>query len=77
MPEIKVKSKAGTVCGFCDPKFQNVADEFIKSLKIVGRLVHQFLLTSKVRRCWIYGVAIETLLLKRLFGTQVLEMDIT
>jgi CubicO group peptidase (beta-lactamase class C family) len=38
MPEIKVKSKAVTVSGFCDPKFQNVADEFIKNFEDRGEI---------------------------------------
>ena len=38
MSKINVKTKTGTVSGFCDPKFQNVAEEFVKNFEARGEI---------------------------------------
>jgi CubicO group peptidase (beta-lactamase class C family) len=38
MSEINVKTKSGNVSGFCDPKFQNVAAEFVKNFEDRGEI---------------------------------------
>jgi len=38
MSEMNVTTKTGTVSGFCDPKFQHVAEEFVKNFEDRGEV---------------------------------------
>jgi CubicO group peptidase (beta-lactamase class C family) len=38
MPQMNVKTKSGNVSGFYDPKFQDVAEEFVKNFELRGEV---------------------------------------